>query len=215
MSNWPGEARSGRYRRGMDRKSLFCVFLGCCCAPVLLRKPLENCLRAVRHGPHFVQSTKPQFSEVPAFLESGRYTATEKKRTTCEKARFPACGKCRPRRMAGKRFFRRSDSIRTPGLMPLPFPRFFEKNRVKLLILRTFIRNINASAVSRHGWDSRRHAVSAMATPIAARHRGCASQPSPGRNTAPAYNAPPAAHRASLPLRRGIPASRAVVRSNR
>ena len=25
-----------------------------CCAPVLLRKPLENCLRAVRHGPHFV-----------------------------------------------------------------------------------------------------------------------------------------------------------------
>ena len=59
------------------------------------------------------------------------------------------------------------------------------------------------------------HAASAMATPIAARHRGCASQPSPGRNTAPAYNAPPAAHKASLPLRRGIPASWAVVRSSR
>ena len=114
----------------------------------MLRKPLENCLRAVRHGPHFVQSTKPQFSEVPAFLESGRYTATENKRTTCEKARFPACGKCRPRRMAGKRFFRCPDFIRTPGLMPSPLPRFFEKNRVKLLILRTFLCHFNASADS-------------------------------------------------------------------
>ena len=112
----------------------------------LASQALENCLRAVRHGPHFVQSTKPQFSGVAAFRGSGRYAATANRGTTCEKARFPACGKCRPRRMAGKRFFRRSDSIRTPGLMPLPFPRFFEKNRVKLLILRTFLRHYNASA---------------------------------------------------------------------
>ena len=114
--------------------------------PVLLRKPLENCLRAVRHGPHFVQSTKPQFSEVSAFRKGRRCTATENRRTTCEKARFPAPGKCRPSRMAGKRFFGCPDSIRTPGLMPLPFPRFFEKNRVKLLIFRTFPGNRNASA---------------------------------------------------------------------
>ena len=105
----------------------------------LASQALENCLRAVRHGPHFVQSTKPQFSGVAAFRGSGRYAATANRGTTCEKARFPACGKCRPRRMAGKRFFRRTDSIRTPGLMPLPFPRFFEKNRVKLLILPTFL----------------------------------------------------------------------------
>ena len=109
-------------------------------------QPLENCLRAVRHGPHFVRSTKPQFSEVIAFRKSRRCAATKNRRTTREKARFPACGKCRPCRMAGKRFFRCPDGIRTPGLMPLPVPRFFEKNRVKLLILRTFIRNINASA---------------------------------------------------------------------
>ena len=108
----------------------------------MLRKPLENCLRAVRHGPHFVQSTKPQFSEVSAFRKGRRCTATENRRTTCEKARFPACGKCRPRRTAGKRFFRCPDSIRTPGLMPLPFPRFFEKNRVKLLIFRKFLGNL-------------------------------------------------------------------------
>ena len=146
MSNWPGEARSGRYRRGMDRKSLFCVFLGCCCTPVLLRKPLENCLRAVRHGPHFVQSTKPQFSEVVTFQESKRYARTVNRGSTCEKARFPACGKCRPSRTAGKRFFRCPDEIWTPGLMPLPFPRFFEKNRVKLFILPTFLRYCNASA---------------------------------------------------------------------
>ena len=120
----------------------------CCCTPVLLRKPLENCLRAVRHGPHFVQSTKPQFSEVIAFQKGRRCAATKNRRTTCEKARFPACGKCRPRRMAGKRFFRCPDSIRTPGLMPLPFPRFFEKNRVKLFILRTFLCHFNASANS-------------------------------------------------------------------
>src|SRR5699024_2537069 len=68
------------------------------------------------------------------------------RRTTCEKARFPAPGKCRPSRMAGKRFFGCPESIRTPGLMPLPFPRFFEKNRVKLLIFRTFPGNRNASA---------------------------------------------------------------------
>ena len=114
----------------------------------MLRKPLENCLRAVRHGPHFVQSTKPQFSEVVAFQESKRYARTVNRGSTCEKARFPACGKCRPRRMAGKRFFRCPDSIRTPGLMPLPFPRFFEKNRVKLLIFRTFLCHCNASADS-------------------------------------------------------------------
>ena len=114
----------------------------------MLRKPLENCLRAVRHGPHFVQSTKPQFSEVIAFQKGRRCAATKNRRTTCEKARFPACGKCRPRRMAGKRFFRCPDSIRTPGLMPLPFPRFFEKNRVKLLIIPTFLCNFNASADS-------------------------------------------------------------------
>ena len=112
----------------------------------MLRKPLENCLRAVRRGPHFVQSTKPQFSEVSAFRKGRRCTATENRRTTCEKARFPACGKCRPSRTAGKRFFRCPDSIRTPGLMPLPFPRFFEKNRVKLFILRTFLCHFNASA---------------------------------------------------------------------
>ena len=34
------------------------------------------------------------------------------------------------------------------GALPLPFPRFFEKNRVKLLILRTFLRHFNASADS-------------------------------------------------------------------
>ena len=116
--------------------------------PVLLRKPLENCLRAVRHGPHFVQSTKPQFSEVSAFWKGRRCTATENRRTTYEKARFPACGKCRPSRMAGKRFFGCPDSIRTPGLMPSPLPRFFEKNRVKLLILRTFLYHFNASVDS-------------------------------------------------------------------
>ena len=60
-----------------------------------------------------------------------------------------------------------------------------------------------------------RHAASAMAAPTAVRHKGCDSQLSPGRNTAPAYSAPTAAHKASLPLRRGIPASRAVVRSSR
>ena len=112
----------------------------------MLRKPLENCLRAVRHGPHFVLSTKPQFSEVITFRKGRRCAATKNRRTTCEKARFPACGKCRPRRTAGKRFFRRPDSIRTPGLMPSPLPRFFEKNRVKLLILRTFLCHCNASA---------------------------------------------------------------------
>ena len=111
-------------------------------------QPLENCLRAVRHGPHFVQSTKPQFSGVAAFRGSGRYAATANRGTTCEKARFPACGKCRPRRMAGKRFFRRTDSIRTPGLMPSPLPRFFEKNRVKLFILRTFLCHFSAGADS-------------------------------------------------------------------
>ena len=50
--------------------------------------------------------------------------------------------------MAGKWFFRCPDEIWTPGLMPLPFPRFFEKNRVKLLILRTFLYHFNASADS-------------------------------------------------------------------
>ena len=35
------------------------------------------------------------------------------------------------------------------GALPLPFPRFFEKNRVKLLIFRTFLRDFNASAVLR------------------------------------------------------------------
>ena len=30
--------------------------------------------------------------------------------------------------------------------LPSPLPRFFEKNRVKLFILRTFLRNFNASA---------------------------------------------------------------------
>ena len=127
--------------------SLWAYFV-CCCTSVLLRKPLENCLRAVRYGPHFVQSTKPQFSEVIALQESRRCTATESRRTTCEKARFPACGKCRPSRTAGKRFFRCPDEIWTPGLMPLPVPRFFEKNRVKLLILRTFLRNYNVGADS-------------------------------------------------------------------
>ena len=34
------------------------------------------------------------------------------------------------------------------GALPLPFPRFFEKNRVKLLILRTFLCHFNASADS-------------------------------------------------------------------
>ena len=34
------------------------------------------------------------------------------------------------------------------GALPLPFPRFFEKNRVKLLILRTFLGNRNTSADS-------------------------------------------------------------------
>ena len=116
--------------------------------PVLLRKPLENCLRAVRHGPHFVQSTKPQFSEVSAFRKGRRCTATENRRTTYEKARFPAPGKCRPCRMAGKRFFGCPDSIRTPGLMPSPLPRFFEKNRVKLFRLPPFLRNSSASADS-------------------------------------------------------------------
>ena len=33
--------------------------------------------------------------------------------------------------------------------LPSPLPRFFEKNRVKLLILRTFLRNSHASADSR------------------------------------------------------------------
>ena len=127
--------------------SLWAYFV-CCCIPVLLRKPLENCLRAVRYGPHFVQSTKPQFSEVIALQESRRCTATESRRTTCEKARFPACGKCRPSRMAGKWFFRCPDEIWTPGLMPLPLPRFFEKNRVKLLIFCTFLCHCNASADS-------------------------------------------------------------------
>ncbi|HIR60105.1 MAG TPA: hypothetical protein IAB37_00790, partial [Candidatus Faecivivens stercoravium] len=32
------------------------------------------------------------------------------------------------------------------GALPLPFPRFFEKNRVKLLIFRTFLYHFNASA---------------------------------------------------------------------
>ena len=98
--------------------------------------------------PAFRASTKPQFSGVAAFRGSGRYAATANRGTTCEKTRFPACGKCRPSRMAGKRFFRRTDSIRTPGLMPSPLPRFFEKNRVKLFILRTFLCHINASADS-------------------------------------------------------------------
>ena len=34
------------------------------------------------------------------------------------------------------------------GALPLPFPRFFEKNRVKLLILRPFLFHFNASADS-------------------------------------------------------------------
>ena len=34
------------------------------------------------------------------------------------------------------------------GALPLPFPRFFEKNRVKLLIFRTFLCHFNASALS-------------------------------------------------------------------
>ena len=131
----------------LSKKSFLHIF-GCCCTPVLLRKPLENCLRAVRRGPHFVQSTKPQFSGVSAFRKGRRCTATENRRTTCEKARFPAPGKCRPSRTAGKRFFGCPDSIRTPGLMPLPFPRFFEKNRVKLLILCTYLGNKNTSAGS-------------------------------------------------------------------
>src|SRR5699024_1348152 len=50
--------------------------------------------------------------------------------------------------MAGKWFFRCPDEIWTPGLMPLPFPRFFEKNRVKLFILRTFLCHFSAGADS-------------------------------------------------------------------
>ena len=34
------------------------------------------------------------------------------------------------------------------GALPLPFPRFFEKNRVKLLILRAILYHFNASADS-------------------------------------------------------------------
>ena len=120
------ESRPFRPAFSLSKRSFLSIF-GCCCTPVLLRKPLENCLRAVRHGPHFVQSTKPQFSEVSAFRKGRRCTATENRRTTCEKARFTACGKCRPSRTAGKRFFRCPDEIWTPGLMPLPVPRFFEK----------------------------------------------------------------------------------------
>ena len=102
-------------------------------------QPLENCLRAVRHGPHFVQSTKPQFSEVVAFQESKRCAGTVNRGSTYEKTRFPACGKCRPCRMAGKRFFRCPDSIRTLGLMPLPFPQALKKGLdPKLLIFARF-----------------------------------------------------------------------------
>ena len=75
----------------LSKKSFLHIF-GCCCTPVLLRKPLENCLRAVRRGPHFVQSTKPQFSEVVAFRESRRYTVTKIGVQPVKKRGFPLAG---------------------------------------------------------------------------------------------------------------------------
>ena len=73
-------------------KKSFLVLFGCCCTPVLLRKPIENCLRAVRHGPHFVQSTKPQFSGVAAFQESGRYAQLQIEVQPVKKRGFPLAG---------------------------------------------------------------------------------------------------------------------------
>ena len=62
-----------------------------------------------------------------------------------KKRGFPPAGNAGRAVWPASGFFGCPDRIRTPGLMPLPFPRFFEKNRVKLLILRKFLCQFNAS----------------------------------------------------------------------
>ena len=55
-------------------------------------QPLENCLRAVRHGPHFVQSTKPQFSGVGVLRKNGDKQGLVIEVQPVKKRGFPLAG---------------------------------------------------------------------------------------------------------------------------